>query len=221
MPRQPRAVAIGYPHHVTQRGNNREPVFLESQDYQTYLQRLICYAKKYEIRVWAYCLMKNHIHLLVAPGKEDSLARGIGATNLTYTQYFNKKYDRSGRIWQNRFFSCIVGHDEYLWNVVRYIETNPVKAGILSDPEGYPWSSAKAHCRGDYDPVLERPGWLEGLTRLGYRKSLARVNGTEDEVIRKTTRSGRFYGCSKTRAQLETDYGFKLTSRPRGRPRRK
>jgi len=130
MPRIARRVAVGYPHHLTQRGNNRAPVFLAGSDYLKYLDLLGAYTRRYQVDVWAYCLMKNHVHLLVVPNTEESLARGIGMTNMTYTQYFNRKYERSGRVWQNRFFSCIVGSDAYLWAVARYIENNPVKADL-------------------------------------------------------------------------------------------
>ncbi len=89
--------------------------------------------------------MENHVHLLVVPEKENALARGIGLTNQVYTQYLNRKLKQSGRIWQNRFFSCIVENDEYLWTVARHIECNPIKVGLVGYAEDYRWSSAKAH----------------------------------------------------------------------------
>ena len=128
MPRTSRAVAVGYPHHVTQRGNNRQPIFFDDQDRLTYLDTFQHYALKFHLDVWAYCLMPNHFHLLVVPQNEESLASGVGLANQVYTRYINRKYFRSGRLWQNRFFSCIVGTEEYLWAVTRYVENNPVKA---------------------------------------------------------------------------------------------
>ena len=121
MPRIARIIAPGYPHHVTQRGNNRATVFFDDEDRQTYLDIFANYAEKHSLQVWAYCLMENHIHLLVVPGSEESLARGVGLTNQVYTQYLNRKLGQSGRVWQNRFFSCIVDSQEYLWSVARYI----------------------------------------------------------------------------------------------------
>ena len=148
MPRIARIIAAGHPHHITQRGNNRATVFFDDEDRQTYLKLLLKYSQKYTIAIWAYCLMSNHIHLLAVPETETALARGIGLTNLMYTQYLNRKLNQSGRIWQNRFFSCLVENDQYLWAVARYIERNPVKAGLAARRQEYRWSSAKAHVTG-------------------------------------------------------------------------
>jgi len=190
MPRQPRRIAINYPHHVTQRGNNRETVFIDSSDYRKYLSLLKEYAQRYQFEVWAYCLMPNHVHLLVVPGNELSLARGIGLTNMTYTQYFNRRYKRSGRIWQNRFFSCIVSDNKYLWNVARYIENNPVKSGFSHKAYQYAWSSAKRHCCGTEDSVLSGPGWLEDEMRQGYCEYLEGEDVFVEETIRGATSAG-------------------------------
>ena len=130
MPRIARIIAPGYPHHITQRGNNRATVFFDDEDRQTYLNLLATYARKHSVLIWAYCLMDNHIHLLVVPETETALARGIGLTNQVYTQYLNRKRAQSGRVWQNRFFSCLVENEHYLWAVARYIERNPLKAGL-------------------------------------------------------------------------------------------
>jgi putative transposase len=124
MPRIARIVATGYPHHVTQRGNNRTTVFFDDEDRQTYLKLLSLYSQKNHLRIWAYCLMNNHIHLLAVPETEIALARGIGLTNQVYTQYLNRKLRQSGRIWQNRFFSCVIDNDQYLW-ASPLIKTDP------------------------------------------------------------------------------------------------
>lgn len=137
MPRIARIIAVGYPHHITQRGNNRATVFFDDEDRLTYMKLLGVYAQKHNLQIWAYCLMSNHIHLLVLPGNETSLARGVGLTNQVYTQYINRKMNQSGRIWQNRFFSCIVENDQYLWSVARYIECNPLKVGLAESAETF------------------------------------------------------------------------------------
>jgi putative transposase len=137
MPRTARIIAAGYPHHITQRGNNRATVFFDDEDRQTYLKVLAGYAQRYHVRIRAYCLMNNHIHLLVVPETKTALSRGIGSTNLMYTQYLNRKLNQSGRIRQNRFFSCVVESDQYLWAVARYIERNPLKAGLAASAETY------------------------------------------------------------------------------------
>jgi putative transposase len=105
MPRIARIIAPGYPHHITQRGNNRAMVFFDDEDRQAYLKLLAGYSQKHHFQIWAYYLMSNHIHLLAVPEMENSLSRGIGLTNQMYTQYLNRKLKQSGRIWQNRFFS--------------------------------------------------------------------------------------------------------------------
>lgn len=115
MPRIARICAIGYPHHITQRGNNKEAVFFEDDDREFYLKTISKYTYKWAFEIWAYCLMSNHVHILAVPHKEESLARGIGGTNLVYTQYINRKYKRRGRLWQNRFFSTIIEKEPYLW----------------------------------------------------------------------------------------------------------
>src|SRR3972149_9149638 len=120
MPRIARVCAINYPHHVTQRGNNKEAVFFDDEDKAFYLKTLGAYSKKRGFEIWAYCLMTNHVHILAVPKQEESLARGIGGTNLVYTQYINRKYKRSGRLWQNRFFSCVIEQEGYLLGVMRY-----------------------------------------------------------------------------------------------------
>ncbi len=154
MPRIARIIAPGYPHHITQRGNNRATVFFDDEDRRTYLKLLSAYAHKHSLQIWAYCLMDNHIHLLAVPETETALARGIGLTNQVYTQYLNRKLTQSGRVWQNRFFSCVVGSEQYLWAVARYIERNPLKVGLAERVDDYQWSSAKAHLTETNDAVL-------------------------------------------------------------------
>ena len=122
MPRIARVCAIKYPHHITQRGNNRETVFFEDEDREFYLKTLSKYSHKWNLEIWAYCLMGNHVHILAVPQKEQSLARGIGGTNLVYTQYINSKYKRSGRLWQNCFYSTTIVK---IWEVSLYSLYSP------------------------------------------------------------------------------------------------
>lgn len=191
MPRNARAVAVGYPHHVTQRGNNREPVFFDDGDRWAYLELLDYYTQKYQVNLWAYCLMTNHIHLLVVPHRAESLSRGIGLTNLTYTQHVNRKYQRCGRIWQNRFFSAIVETNRYLWAVARYVENNPVAAGLVAAAEDFPWSSARHHILDKPDPLLEGSSWLNSAERKAYHDFLRKEDKRMTTMINQATRSGR------------------------------
>jgi putative transposase len=125
MPRIARIIAPGYPHHITQRGNNRATVFFDDEDRQTYLKLLAGYTQKHHVQIWAYCLMNNHIHLLAVPEKEASLSCGIGLANQMYTQHLNRKLKQSGRIWQNRFFSCVVENEQSLWAVALLYRAQP------------------------------------------------------------------------------------------------
>lgn len=221
MPRIARIIATGYPHHITQRGNNRSTVFFDDEDRQTYLHLLNLYAQKHHLQIWAYCLMSNHIHLLAVPETESSLARGIGLTNQVYTQYLNRKLHQSGRIWQNRFFSCVVENDQYLWAVARYIEHNPLKVGLAESAESYRWSSAKAHMTGTSDPVLSANTWLAPQDQNSYAEFVRAEDEETDEAIRKATRTGRPFGSESFMEILEYRLNQSLKPRKPGRPRLK
>ncbi len=220
MPRIARIIAPGYPHHITQRGNNRAAVFLDDEDRQTYLDIFANYAGKYSLQVWAYCLMDNHVHLLVVPGAEESLARGIGLTNQVYTQYLNRKLGRSGRVWQNRFFSCIVDSQEYLWSVARYIESNPVKANIITAAEDYRWSSARAHLLGTSDKLLSQPDWFETTERKAYADFMIETDLDTDNAIRTATSTGRPFGSELFIDEMEFKMNRTLRPKKPGRPRK-
>ncbi|MFA7383088.1 MAG: transposase [Desulfurivibrionaceae bacterium] len=219
MPRIARIIAPGFPHHITQRGNNRVTTFFDDEDRETYLKLLTGYAHKHSLQIWAYCLMDNHIHLLVVPETEASLARGIGLTNQVYTQYLNRKLARSGRVWQNRFFSCVVGSEQYLWAVARYIERNPLKTpGLTARPEAYRWSSAKAHLTEAYDSVLSRTSWLAPSEKAAYSEFVQSGNDETDEAIRKATCSGRPFGSENFVGKLELELNQQLKPKKAGRP---
>lgn len=221
MPRIARIIAPGFPHHITQRGNNRAPVFFDDEDRQTYLKLLAGYAKKHQVRIWAYCLMDNHVHLLAVPETETSLSCGIGLTNQLYTQYLNRKLKQSGRVWQNRFFSCIVENEQYLWGVARYIERNPLKAGIAASAEEYRWSSAAAHITGTHDPLLSADSWLSPQDRSAYREFAASSDDGTDSAIRRATNSGRPFASESFIDLLEQQINQTLRPGSPGRPRRK
>lgn len=221
MPRIARLCAGGYPHHITQRGNNKGVVFFDDKDRQFYLDVLKRYKNKYGIEIWAYCLMGNHVHILAIPEKETSLARGIGGANLVYTQYINRKYKRSGRLWQNRFFSTIVEEEPYLWAVARYIERNPIRAKVVKKAEDYPWSSARAHVLGIKDDVLSGGNWLDGKELKTYREFLLQESEDIGASIRKATSTGRPLGSEGFIEKLEKTLGRDIFPKKGGRPMRK
>ena len=221
MPRIARIIAPGYPHHITQRGNNRATVFFDDEDRQTYLKLLANYTQKHHVQIWAYCLMDNHIHLLAVPETESSLSRGIGLTNQMYTQYLNRKLEQSGRIWQNRFFSCVVENEQYLWAVARYIERNPLKPGMAASVEDYRWSSAKAHVKGTQDSVLSADSWLSPQERSAYAAFVCLEDDETDNIIRRATKSGRPVGSESFIDGLEIQLNQTLKPKKPGRPRKK
>jgi len=155
------------------------------------------------------------------PHGEDSLARCFAGTNLVYTQYVNRKQDRSGRLWQNRFFSCPVDKDEYLWPVLRYIERNPVRVGLVRKAWQYQWSSAGHHATGEADPLLNEPAWLgEEMARRKYRDYLREDSAEQTTEIRRMTARGRPLGGRMFAAALESRLGRSLLPRQAGRRRR-
>lgn len=220
MTRIARITAIGYPHHITQRGNNREPVFFDDEDRTAYLKILGTYSKKWHFDIWSYCLMANHVHILAVPKQVESLAKGIGGTNLVYTQYINRRYDRSGRLWQNRFFSTIVEKDTYLWAVARYVERNPLRADLVQRAEEYKWSSCRAHIKGDHDNLLSG-SWLDEEQLKAYRAFFSQEENEVEEAIRRATSTGRPLGQGAFIKKLGEKISRELFPKKAGRPRKK
>ncbi|MBE9536503.1 MAG: transposase [Proteobacteria bacterium] len=220
MPRIARICAVNHPHHVTQRGNNKTDVFFDDEDRQFYLGTLKQYSRKWSLDIWAYCLMTNHVHILAVPRSDDSLSKGVGRTNLVYTQYINRKYGRGGRLWQNRFFSTIVDRENYLWAVARYIENNPVRAGLVQTADDYRWSSCPAHVSEIADGLLAGSRWLSADERKSYREFLMDGSGGEENIIRKATSAGRPLGGLEFVEKIGRVVGRDLVPMKPGRPRK-
>ena len=144
MPRRARVVFEGVVHHITQRGNYRQNVFEDDSDKRKYVEFIREYSEKYGMKIYAYCLMSNHVHFIAAPVKEDSLAMTFKYANMRYSSYFNKKNKRSGHLWQGRFYSCPLQFEHAL-EALRYVERNPVRARMVELPWEYEWSSAREH----------------------------------------------------------------------------
>ena len=221
MPRIARVCARGYPHHITQRGNNREKAFFDDEDRRFYLDVLTRYRDKYKMKILAYCLMGNHVHVLAVPERQTSLARGIGGTNLLYTQYVNRKYTRSGRLWQNRFFSSLVEKEPYLWAVMRYIERNPVRAKLVKRAEDYAWSSAGAHVSGKQDEVLSDEGQFNEKEIKAYREFIRKDDREIDTAIRRATSTGRPLGSEGFIKKLQKALRRDLLPKKGGRPNKR
>ena len=208
MPRMARVVVPDYPHHVTQRGNRKQRTFFRTADYRAYM-RFVAQAKADTgVEIWAYCLMPNHVHLVVLPREEDSLACLFRHAHRKYTCRINKREDWCGHLWQERFHSFPMD-EQHLLAAVRYIELNPVRAGLCESPTDWNWSSVHAHCRGEDDllvdvaPMLWRVG--EWSDYLQCAESPARL-----EALRKHSRSGRPAGSDTFVIELERLTGRKL-----------
>lgn len=218
MPRIARVVALNYPHHITQRGTDKTQIFLDDEDRRYFLASLKEYADKTDTKIWAYCLMGNHFHLLLVPREEEGLGKCLHGATFRYAQHFNKKYERNGRLWQNRYFSCIVDERNYLWGVARYIEMNPVRAKLVGKPELWKWSSAKAHIKGAKDPYISKEQWLDDSERAEYQRFVKEK--WKDNEIRKATSTGRPLGSVRFIKKLEEELQRALRPKKAGRPKR-
>src|SRR5665647_897653 len=141
MARLPRLTLPGYPHHIIQRGNNRQAIFAQTGDYQTLLGLLDEYARKFEVAIHAYVLMSNHFHLLATPQTADGLPQMMQAVGRRYVRYFNDAQKRSGTLWEGRYKSTLIQSDRYLLACMAYIDLNPVRAALAAQAGDYPWSS--------------------------------------------------------------------------------
>jgi len=215
----PRVVVPGVAHHVTQRGNRREDVFFSGADRRRYLALLGEYSPDAGLEILGYCVLSNHLHLVVVPEHEDSLARVLKPVNLRYAQYINERKGWSGRVWQGRFFSCPMDARHCLV-AMRYIEQNPVRARLVKRAEEYEWSSAAGHTGRRVDPLLSDQQGLLGSVDDWTDWLRA---GTEDETLarlRLYTRTGRPLGAAEFVERLEHQVGRALDPKPRGRPRK-
>ncbi len=220
MARIARVVAVGVPHHVTQRRNARQRVFFSDRDREIYLGTFFEYALRYGLRVWGYCLMSNHVHFIVAPETEQGLARAFGRAHADYARYANIAQRSCGHLWQARFFSCAL---QPAWKALAYVERNPVRAGMVASAEDYEWSSAAAHCReDDLQGRLDLTEWRNCYNAERWRAALQM--GVEEEAweerIREATRRGLPLGSDHFIEELSKAAGRNLKTRPPGRPRK-
>ena len=214
------------PYHIIQRGNNREACFIEPENYQFYLELWKELSIRYGVAVHAYCLMTNHVHFLVTPDDETAVSRTMKVVGSRYAQYVNKKYRRTGTLWEGRHRASLVQSERYLLTCMRYIECNPVRAQMVARPEEYYWSSYGTNAWGDHN-------WLrphEENCRLGktpserghaYRELFRGLVSDEDlHLIRRAAHYCQPVGNDRFREQIEQKYSIKLGRMDRGRPRK-
>ncbi len=227
MPRKPRLIATGVPHHITHRGNNRGDIFFREQDRVLYLSLLFEQASKHHLSILGYCLMPNHIHLVAIPNLNSSLADTIKVAHGQYARSINSMRGACGHLWQARYFSCAM-EDVYCWRALRYVENNPVRAGLVSEASAYLYSSARLHLSLSYPPVLDfqesvdRTEWQKRYTSDEWKRVLQ--IGVFDEAverrIREATMLGRllavpYSNASHVRAKAQPQFrSIRISSSP-------
>lgn len=207
MARISRIVVPNYPHHVIQRGNRRQQVFFCDDDKIEYLRLIKKHSKLEDVKIWAYCLMDNHVHFVAEPSNGKSLAACFAEAHKRYSRGINFSKGWRGYLWQGRFVSYLM--DElHTYSAIRYIEQNPVRAGVVDKACDYKWSSAKAHVYKQVDPILSTPEWMFKMVG-DWGKYLELTEGDETiRLLRKHARTGRPVGREEFINQLE-----KLTGR--------
>ena len=216
MSRLARVVVPGYPHHITQRGSRKQQTFFKQEDYRRFLGIVGQRKREVGVEIWAYCLMPNHVHFVVVPSTKGALAKLFHYAHQTYARYINRREGWQGHLWQQRFFSVPMD-DTHLVSAVRYVELNPVRAGLCSDPSDWPWSSVHAHEQGEDDGVVTVAPMLERVS--DWRQYLAEKDSRiELSSIRKHTSTGRPLGDETFVRRLESVTGRRLRKRKPGPP---
>lgn len=218
VPRFARVVIPECPHHVTQRGNERRDIFFSPADREVYLGLLQRYARLYAVDVLGYCLMTNHVHLVLLPHQAASMAKLLREVHMRYSQYRHAVESGSGHLWQGRYYSCAV-EPARLASTMRYVELNPVRAGLASDAAHYLWSSAAVHL-GARDPwgVVTMTDWRQCWTAAEWRAVLTQ-GAEESAAIREATYGGRPLGSREFVASLEKYLNRRLQRGTPGRPK--
>ncbi len=228
MPRQARIVLPQYPHHIIQRGHNRQTVFAGEDDYLYYLDNLREWKTRLGCRLYAYCLMSNHVHLVLDPGENpENLGLLMKRLAGRQTRYVNRVEDRSGSLWEGRYKSSPIQAEKYLLACCRYVELNPLRAGLAADPATYPWSSCAAKVGKaaevwiDLDPVYLGMGKTPAERAARYGRWLRQsIPDGEWELIRTAIQRGHLAGTKKFVREISARLGRRLEQRGPGRPRK-
>jgi len=225
MPRRARLAIAGVPWHIIQRGNNRSVCFYRKQDYQYYLETLQEQATRYECAVHAYILMTNHVHLLLTPAESNSASLLMKHLGQRYVQYVNRSYRRSGTLWEGRFKSCLAQQDSYVLMCYRYIELNPVRAGMVQTLAEYPWSSYQYNGAGCDNPLITPHDVYLGLgnsdtDRQANYRNLFKVHLEQGSVeeIRRATNGNYVLGNKHFREEIQRMLKCRVSPGQSGRP---
>lgn len=228
MARLSRYVIPGQPQHIIQRGNNRQAIFAAERDYRFFQNSLIEAADKHQLRIHAYVWMTNHIHLLATPGEDDSISKVFQSVGTRYVKYFNRTYERSGTLWEGRYRATVVDTEQYLLTLMRYIEMNPVRAGMVARPADYRWSSHAFNTGGSGGSDWLTPHDLylrlgkTTLDRQDAYRGLFRTAVSESELtaIRESTHKGWALGGKHFGDNVETRTSRRARPRSGGRPKK-
>jgi len=226
MPRRPRLILPDVSVHVIQRGNNRQACFYADDDYLFYLDHLAEQAKQAGCAIHTFCLMTNHVHLLLTPERADSVGLMMKGLGQRYVQYINRTYRRSGTLWEGRFRSCITREESYMLACYRYIELNPVRAGMVDHPAEYRWSSYRVNAHGERSFFLLKHAAYEGLGVTEESRSLAYRGLFRSEMapalvdeIRQATNGNYALGSSRFKDDIEAALGRRVVKGKVGRKR--
>lgn len=218
MARIARIVIPDHPHHIIHRGNRREKVFFSDNDKKTYLYHLQNCAQKAGIEFWAYCLMDNHVHFIAVPRKEDSFAAGFKEAHKHYSRMINFREKWRGHLWEGRYKSTVLS-EKHLYAAIRYVERNPVRAGMVKEAGDYPWSSAAAHIHNKRDSLLSDNFFINEIH--DWRNYLTEADaGMDEKLFAKHADTGRPMGDKSFIDKLEKITGRSLQKRKPG-PKRK
>lgn len=217
MVRFARVVAPGTPHHITQRGNTRRFILERDAERSIYLDLLHQGMERYGMSLFGYCLMSNHVHLIAVPEKKDALARTLKDVHGRFASYWNAANRSSGHVWQGRFYSCPLD-EKHLWEALRYVELNPVRASLVGRALDWPWSSAAAHCGAALvSPWLDMDAWSQRWSTDTWHAYLQIAQDESDLIgIRDSTYSGRPLGSADFTRALEKEAHRPLTPQKRG-----
>jgi putative transposase len=227
MARRPRLFVADLPHHITQRGNNRSPIFFSDDDYSFFLEVLQEAKLKHSCLIYSYCLMGNHFHLLVEPKEKENISLLMKFLGAKYVRYVNKIYNRTGTLWEGRFKSSLIDKELYFLACLHYIEMNPVRAGITNSPELYRWSSYRFRAFGEKSSILDLDAWYNSLGVNSQKRQVRYQqffqNATSDSswrLIREMTNKCGLLGSSSFKERIETMIDKEIIIRPAGRPRK-
>ncbi len=227
MARLPRFVIPGQPQHIIVRGINREAIFCQEKDYQFYLEKLRYASEKYGCQLHAYVLMTNHVHLLLTPDTEAGIGKTIQSIGRYYVQYFNYHYQRTGTLWEGRYKATLIDSEQYLLTCYRYIELNPVRAGMVGHPSEYPWSSYRFNALGEANAnvtmhrLYKRLGSKSAERQKAYRALFrSHLSGQVLDDLRESTNKSWVLGSSRFKRGIERKLNRRVSPISRGGDRK-